>query len=323
MTSPQPILVTGGAGYIGAHACLRLSEAGYLPVAYDDLSNGHAEAVQWGPLVEGDIRDPERLAEAFASYRPVAVMHFAAAIEVGESVRDPAKFFEINVGGAACVIRAALASGVHAFVFSSTCATYGDPQYVPIDERHPQTPINPYGRSKLLVEAMLGDMDRHTPMRFVSLRYFNAAGGDPEGRISERHEPETHAIPLILQTAAGRRAGFTIFGSDYATRDGTAERDYVHVLDLADAHVLALRYLLEGGGSAAFNLGTGQGVTVRELIDRVGAVTGLDVPVIQGERRAGDAEILVAEPTLARERLGWRPRYGLDDMIAHAWRGLS
>ena len=319
MASDHTVLVTGGAGYVGSHACLRLAEAGYRPVVYDDLSNGHEAFVQWGPLEVGDIRDRARLAEVFARHRPVAVMHFAALIEVGESVKFPARFYETNVGGAANVIQAAQAGGVEAFVFSSTCATYGDPVQVPMDESHRQAPLNPYGRSKLMIEQALADMDAYQGMRSTALRYFNAAGADPEGRIGERHDPETHAVPLLLQAAQGRRAGFSIFGTDYDTRDGTAVRDYVHVLDLADAHVAALTRLLGGGASEAFNLGTGTGTTVRGLIEAVKRITGRDFPVDEAARRPGDAPALVADNARARTMLDWSPRHSLDDIIAHAW----
>jgi len=319
MAADHTVLVTGGAGYVGSHACLRLAEAGYRPVVYDDLSNGHEAFVQWGPLEVGDIRDRARLAEAFARHRPVAVMHFAALIEVGESVKFPARFYETNVGGAANVIQAAQSAGVEAFVFSSTCATYGDPVQVPMDESHRQVPLNPYGRSKLMIEQALADMDAYQGMRSTALRYFNAAGADPGGRIGERHDPETHAVPLLLQAAQGRRAGFSIFGTDYDTRDGTAVRDYVHVLDLADAHVAALTRLLGGGASEVFNLGTGTGTTVRELIEAVKRITARDFPVDEAARRPGDAPALVADNTKARTMLDWSPRHSLDDIIAHAW----
>lgn len=319
MGAVAKVLVTGGAGYVGSHACLKLAEAGYEPIVFDDLSNGHEAFVRWGPFEHGDIRNRARLAEVFERHRPDAVMHFAALIEVGESVKAPGRFYEINVGGAANVIQAAQGAGVGAFVFSSTCATYGDPVRVPMDETHPQAPLNPYGRSKLMIEQALADMDAYAGLRFTALRYFNAAGADPEGRIGERHEPETHAIPLLLQAAQGRRPGFSIFGTDYETRDGTAVRDYVHVLDLADAHVSALKRLLDGGASDVFNLGTGTGTTVRELIEAVKRTTGRDFPVVETGRRPGDAPVLVADNAKAREALGWSPRWSLDDIIAHAW----
>lgn len=313
------ILVTGGAGFVGSHACLKLAEAGFEPVVFDDLSNGHQAFVRWGPFEQGDIRDRARLSEVFQRHRPAAVMHFAALIEVGESVKYPGRFYETNVGGAANVIQAAQEAGVGAFVFSSTCATYGDPVRVPMDETHPQAPLNPYGRSKLMIEQALADMDAFAGLRFTALRYFNAAGADPGGRIGERHDPETHAIPLLIQAAQGRRPGFSIFGTDYETRDGSAVRDYVHVLDLADAHVAALRRLLDGGASEVFNLGTGTGTTVRELIDAVKRTTGRDFPVVETDRRPGDAPVLVADNARARAMLGWSPSHSLDEIIAHAW----
>lgn len=313
------ILVAGGAGYVGSHTCLRLAEAGFTPVVFDNLSNGHRQFVQWGPFEHGDIRDRARLDEVFARWRPAAVLHFAALIEVGESVRHPGRFYEVNVGGAANLIEAARDAGCEALVFSSTCATYGDPVRLPMDETHPQAPLNPYGRSKLMIEQALADMDRYAGFRSIRLRYFNAAGCDPEGRIGERHEPETHAIPLALHAALGRRAGFSLFGTDYDTRDGTAVRDYIHVLDLADAHVLALQRLLGGGGSDVFNLGTGTGTTVRELVEAIRAVTGRPFPVAEAPRRDGDAPVLVADNRKARETLGWAPRFGLEDIVRHAW----
>ncbi|MBU1345837.1 MAG: UDP-glucose 4-epimerase GalE [Alphaproteobacteria bacterium] len=316
----EKVLVTGGAGYVGSHACLALAEAGFAPVVYDNLSNGHAEFVQWGPLEQGDIRDRARLDEVIALHAPVAVLHFAALIEVGESVKAPGRFFDNNVGGAITLIEAARAGGIRAMVFSSTCAVYGDPVRVPMDEDHPQAPLNPYARSKLMVEQALADYDRFAGFRSVRLRYFNAAGADEAGRIGERHEPETHAIPLALQTALGQRDGFTIFGDDYDTPDGTAMRDYVHVHDLADAHVRALRYLLEGGESDVFNLGTGTGTTVRDLVETISRTTNRPFPVGMAGRRPGDAPRLVADNRKAREVLGWRPLRGLDEIVASAWR---
>lgn len=312
------VLVTGGAGYIGSHACLRLAEAGFEPVVFDNLANGHDRFVQWGALVRGDIRDREAVRRAFEHVRPAAVMHFAALIEVGESVKHPGRFFETNVGGAANIIQASLEAGVRALVFSSTCATYGDPVHMPMSEEHPQNPVNPYGRSKLLVEQMLTDADRYCGLRSITLRYFNAAGCDPEGRIGERHDPETHAIPLAVRTALGR-GEFRLFGTDYDTRDGTAVRDYIHVLDLADAHVLALKRLLDGGSSDVFNLGTGEGTTVREVIEAIQRVSGRPFPVLEAPRRSGDAPMLVANCEKAHRVLGWRPRYCLDDIVSHAW----
>lgn len=312
------VLVTGGAGYVGSHACLALHEAGYRPVVYDNLSNGHAAFVQWGPLEIGDIRDRARLDQVLADYKPLAVMHFAALIEVGESVLYPGRFYDNNVGGAVTLIEAAYAAGISAMVFSSTCATYGDPVSTPMAEDHPQNPLNPYGRSKLIVEHMLADYSRYSDFHSVCLRYFNAAGADEQGRIGERHQPETHAIPLAIQTVLGLRIGFKLFGDDYDTRDGTAIRDYVHVNDLADAHVQALRYLLDGGVTTAFNLGTGHGTTVRELLATVEAVSGQPFPVEVVGRRSGDASILVADSRRGEAVLGWKPRRTLQDIVASA-----
>ena len=314
------VLVTGGAGYVGSHCCLALAEAGFRPVVYDNLTNGRAEAVQWGPLEEGDIRDGARLDEVFARHKPVAVLHFAALIEVGESVVAPGKFYANNVSGALTLIEAARRAGVGKMVFSSTCATYGEPVYLPMDEAHSQAPLNPYGRTKLMIEQALADYDVFAGFRSVSLRYFNAAGADEAGRIGEAHEPETHALPLALQTILGLRSGFKLFGDDYDTRDGTAVRDYVHVSDLADAHVRALRYLLDGGETTVFNLGTGDGTTVRELIAAIQRVTNRPFPIEVASRRAGDAPCLVADSRRAQAVLGWSPRRSLDDIVRTAWR---
>ena len=320
MPASQTILVTGGAGYIGSHTCLRLAEAGFNPVAYDNLSGGWREFCRWGPLEVGDIRDRERLAEVVARHRPAAVVHLAAKIEVGESVRDPAGFYENNVGGSFVLADVVAKAGLPGMVFSSTCAVYGAPQRLPLDETHPCDPVNPYGRTKLMVEQALDDLDRWTGFRSVRLRYFNAAGADPEARIGEKHEPETHAIPNAILAAQGRRDGFTLFGADYDTRDGTAVRDYVHVLDLADAHVRALRHLLNGGATEVINLGTGDGTTVRELIDAVRQVSGKPFPVAEAPRRDGDAAVLVADNRRAAEVLGWKPAYSLLDIVETAWR---
>lgn len=316
----EAILVAGGAGYVGSHVCLALHEAGFTPVVYDNLSNGHAAFVQWGPLEQGDIRDAARLDAVIAAHRPVAVLHFAALIEVGESVKEPGRFYENNVAGAITLIEAARRGGVGCMVFSSTCATYGDPVRVPMDETHPQAPLNPYGRSKLMVEQALADYSTYAGFRSVCLRYFNAAGADEQGRIGERHAPETHAIPLALLAALGRRAGFKLFGDDYDTRDGSAVRDYIHVMDLADAHVLALRYLLQGGQTTVLNLGTGAGTTVKELIAAIRRTTNRPFPLETAGRRAGDAPCLVADNRRAREVLGWRPSRTLDDIVRSAWR---
>lgn len=314
------VLVTGGAGYVGSHTCLALSEAGFKPVVYDNLSNGHADFVQWGPLEKGDIRDPNRLEEVMSRHQPKAVLHFAALIEVGESVREPGRFYENNVAGAITLIEVARRAGVECMVFSSTCATYGEPMTLPMTEDHVQVPLNPYGRSKLMIEQVLADYSTYAGFRSAWLRYFNAAGADEEGRVGERHHPETHAIPLALQTALGLRAGFKVFGDDYETRDGTAIRDYIHVMDLADAHVRALRYLLDGGQTTAFNLGTGTGTTVKELVETIRRGTNQPFLIEEAPRRPGDAPCLVADNRKAREVLGWRPQRSLDDIIATAWR---
>ena len=313
------ILVVGGAGYIGSHTCLDLSNKGFTPVVYDNLSNGHPEFVKWGALERGDIRDRARLAAVLREYRPAAVVHFAALIEVGQSVKEPAAFYENNVAGTLSLLGAMQDAGIDRLVFSSTCATYGMPEAIPMDETHVQLPINPYGRSKLIVEQMLGDLDQYSGLRSVVLRYFNAAGADPEGRIGEWHTPETHAIPLAIDAALGRRAGFKVFGSDYDTRDGTCVRDFVHVMDLADAHSRAVRYLLDGGDSVALNLGTGDGTTVSELLATIERVSGRRFPVEHVERRDGDSPALVADNAKAKAVLGWTPAYDLAAIVETAW----
>lgn len=303
------ILVTGGAGYIGSHACKLLAEAGHTPVVYDNLSNGHAEAVRWGPLETGDLRDRRRLDAVLAAHRPSSVLHFAGLIEVGLSVRDPLRFYDNNVCGSLTLLEAVTAHGIRNLVFSSTCAIYGAPRTVPMDENHPVDPLSPYGATKLTVERMLADCRQATGLRSVALRYFNAAGADPDGLIGESHDPESHALPLAIQAVLGIRPHFSIFGTDYPTPDGTAVRDYVHVLDLADAHVRALAYLDAGGDNAAFNLGTGTGTSVRQLVDVVGQVAGRPVPVREDPRRPGDPPVLVASARHAGQTLGWHPRY--------------
>lgn len=313
------MLVVGGAGYIGSHTCLDLANKGFKPVVYDNFSNGHREFVKWGPAEEGDIRDRARLDEVLAKHKPAAILHFAALIEVGESVKDPVSFYENNVIGTLTLLSAAQAAGVKAFVFSSTCATYGLPQSVPLDESHQQVPINPYGRTKYIVEQALADYDQYKGLRSVILRYFNAAGADFEGRVGEWHTPETHAIPLAIDAALGRRQGFKVFGSDYDTRDGTCVRDYIHVLDLADAHVRAVEYLLRGGDSVALNLGTGTGTTVKELLGTIETVSNRPFPVEYVGRREGDSTTLVANNDKARDILGWSPQYDLTEIIQSAW----
>ena len=317
--SKKVVLVVGGAGYIGSHTCLELAARGYLPVVFDNFTNGHREFVQWGPLEEGDIRDRARLDEVFALHKPVAVLHFAALIEVGESVKDPVAFYDNNVIGSLTLLSAAMAAGVEAFVFSSTCATYGLPDSVPMDETHRQAPINPYGRTKFIVEQALKDYGTYKGLNSVILRYFNAAGADFEGRVGEWHQPETHAIPLAIDAALGRRDGFKVFGTDYDTRDGTCVRDYIHVLDLADAHVRAVDYLLGGGESVQLNLGTGTGTTVKELLGAIADVSKRPFPVEYTGPREGDSTTLVANNDKARDLLGWVPRYDLEQIIQSAW----
>jgi len=317
------ILVTGGAGYIGAHACKALAREGFLPVTYDNLSTGWADAVRFGPLAEGDLLDRDRLAAVFAEWKPAAVMHFAALSQVGESVARPGLYWRNNLCGSLNLAEAMLAAGCRKLVFSSTCATYGDQDGVVLEENTPQLPINPYGASKRAIEEMLFSLGLSEGLETVVFRYFNVAGADPEAEIGERHDPETHLIPVMLEAVAGTRPGLTIHGTDYPTRDGTCVRDYVHVCDLVDAHVLGLRRLLAGQGGGVFNLGTGTGFSVREVVAACEGVTGLPVPLSEGPRREGDAVALVSGSARAHEELGWRPqRSNLDDMIGDAWRFL-
>lgn len=319
----RAVLVTGGAGFVGSHACKALSRAGFLPVVYDNLSNGVRDAVRWGPLEVGDLEDEPRLAAVIESYRPVGVMHFAAFIEAGGSVREPERFYRNNVSGTLSLLKVMHAVGVRHLVFSSTAAVYGEPNAVPIDERHPLRPVNPYGRSKLMVEDVIADVSHATGLRYAALRYFNAAGADPDGELSENHDPETHLIPLALESVMGLRPEFVVYGEDYDTADGTCVRDFVHVSDLAAAHVAALGRLVEGGDSLVANLGSGAGFSVREVLDAVERTTGRRVPIRRGERRAGDPAVLVADPTLAREALDWRPRLsGLDRILRDAFAAM-
>jgi UDP-arabinose 4-epimerase len=314
------ILVTGGAGYVGSHACKALAAAGHEPVVYDNLSTGHRWAVRWGPLVEGDLRDRERLAWAFAEYRPDMVMHFAARAYVGESVADPQLYYDNNVGGTLALLSEMRRHDVRRIVFSSTCATYGIPQVVPIGVDTPQQPVNPYGHSKLHCERMLRDFCTAYGFAAVALRYFNAAGADPEGEIGEAHDPETHLIPLALAAAAGDIEVLEVYGDDWPTPDGTCVRDYVHVEDLAQAHVLAIART-EIAGFQACNLGVGRGFSIRVVLDTVARVTGRTVPIRMAARRAGDPPTLVAAPGAATEWLGWQPRHiTLDSIIDTAWR---
>jgi UDP-glucose-4-epimerase GalE len=315
------ILVTGGAGYVGSHACKALAAAGHTPVVYDNLSRGHREFARWGPLEVGDIGDAARLDAVFARHRVDAVMHFAALAYVGESVSEPALYYRNNVGGTLELLEAMRRAGVRRLVFSSTCATYGVPERMPITEDLPQQPINPYGMSKLVVERMLRDYDAAYGLRSVSLRYFNAAGCDPDGEVGEDHDPETHLIPRVLMAADGALPHVEIFGTDYPTPDGTCLRDYVHVADLAEGHVQALGYLERGGATTAINLGTGRAFSVREVIAAAERVTGRRVPVREAARRAGDPPVLVADAARARAVLGFAPRFTeIEPIAATAWR---
>lgn len=318
------VLVTGGAGYIGSHACKALAAAGHRPISFDNLQQGHRWAVQWGPLVEGDLLDDAALSRALAEHPVEAVMHFAAATHVGESMSDPGKYFRNNVTGTLKLLDAMAKAGVDKFVFSSTCATYGEPARIPIVESEPQNPVNPYGESKLFVERALPWYEKAHGLRSVCLRYFNAAGSDPDGVIGECHDPETHLIPLVIEAALGLRPAVKIFGSDYDTPDGTAVRDYIHVTDLADAHVKALEGLASGQQSACLNLGTGTGHSVRQVVDCVRRITGRDFDALEVARRPGDAPVLVAQPGRANEMLGWKPTISdLDTIVSTALRWLE
>ncbi len=314
------ILVVGGAGYIGSHMVKMLLEQGHRVIVYDNLSSGYRDAVLGGTFVKGDLADREKLDDVFARLRPEAVMHFASHIQVGESVLHPGKYYFNNFSNTLNLLDTMVKHEVRHFIFSSTAAIFGEPEYTPIDEAHPKRPLNPYGRSKLMVEEVLADYERAYGLKSVCLRYFNAAGADPEGMLGERHEPETHLIPLVLQAISGKRASIQVFGRDYDTPDGTCIRDYVHVVDLCSAHLLALRKLIMTDTSSQYNLGNGTGFSVQEVIRAAERVTGSTVKVVEGERRAGDPAVLVADSTLAKAELGWQPQYAdLEQIIAHAW----
>jgi UDP-glucose-4-epimerase GalE len=316
----RTVLVTGGAGYVGSHACKALVAAGHVPVTLDNLCRGHREAVRWGPLEQGDVLDAARLDQVFEHHRPQSVMHFAALANVGESMSDPDACFRNNVTGTLNLLEAMRRHGVTRFVFSSSCAVYGVPERVPIVESAQRSPINPYGSSKLMVETMLEQFASNHGVQYASLRYFNAAGADPDGEIGERHEPETHLIPLVLQAAAGVRPYVEVYGEDYATPDGTCVRDFVHVCDIADAHVRALEYLERGGAPLCANLGSARGASVREIIRRCGEITGRAIAVRAAPRRAGDPPRLIADAALAHSRLGWAPtRSDLETILETAW----
>ena len=317
----KTVFVTGGAGYVGSHCCKAFANAGWNVVVFDNLSRGWREMVRWGDLIDGDILDLESLKAAMARVKPDAVAHFAAFAYVGESVEEPGMYYRNNSLGTLNILDAMRANNVKNIVFSSTCATYGVPVRTPIDEEHPQSPINPYGWSKFIVEKMLADYSVAHDLRYAALRYFNAAGADPDGTIGERHEPETHVIPLAIRGALKDDYTFTIFGNDFDTRDGTGLRDYIHVADLADAHCRALEYLLKGGASDVFNLGTGNGTTVEEIAAAVEYVSGKKLPRKIGPRRAGDPPALVASAEKALRILGWKPQHSdIKNIIASAWR---
>jgi len=319
--SEQKVLVTGGAGYIGSHACKALKHAGFTPVTFDNLVTGWSDAVKFGPLERGDLLNKSDVDRVFKEHAPVAVMHFAALSQVGESMKEPGLYWQNNVMGSLNLIQAAVEHGCMDFVFSSTCATFGDQDGVVLDEESAQHPINAYGASKRAVENILADFQAAYGLNHVIFRYFNVAGADPEAEVGEFHQPETHLIPLILDAVDGKRDALTIFGTDYDTPDGTCIRDYVHVCDLSDAHVLGLKWLQEGRGSRVFNLGTGDGFSVREVVDQAGHVTNRPVPIIEGARRPGDCTKLVSGSSRAISELGWSAdRSNMKQMITDAWR---
>ena len=315
------ILVTGGAGYIGSHACKALYQADWTPITVDNLSTGWSEAVKFGPFERIDLLDRDKLNQVFKKYQPHAVMHFAAFSQVGESVDDPAKYWRNNLVGSLNLFEACEAHGCQNIIFSSTCATYGDQDNVVLTEASDQRPVNAYGTSKRAVEEMLRQISKSAGLKYAIFRYFNVAGADPEGAVGEFHQPETHLIPLILDAIDGKRDNITIFGTDYETPDGTCIRDYVHVCDLVDAHVLGLKWLENGNCNKVFNLGTGTGFSVREVIECAGMVTKRHVPVFEGDRRQGDCTKLISGSELAQAELGWAPkRSTLKHMITDAWR---
>ncbi len=314
------ILIVGGAGYIGSHMVKALSEKKCNITVLDNLSSGHRDAVLAGHLVVGDLSDLDCLDKIFADNAFDVVMHFASSIMVGESVEKPSLYYRNNVTNTQNLLDAMVKHDVKQFIFSSTAAIFGEPEYTPIDEKHPKTPINPYGRSKWMVEQILEDYDRAYGLKSICLRYFNAAGADSEGQLGERHDPETHLIPLVLQAASGNRDAITVFGRDYDTEDGTCIRDYIHVADLCQAHWLAIQNLQKHGNSGRYNLGNGNGFSVKQVIDVCLEVTGMEIKVTEGERREGDPAVLVADSSLARSVLGWQPQYGdLESIVSHAW----
>ena len=316
----QNILVTGGAGYIGSHTAKALAQAGYCPITFDNFSRGNRWAVKWGPLVESDLSNRDAIIEVIKTYEISAVLHFAAYAYVGESMQYPEMYFENNVVKSLTLLEAMRLTSVKRLIFSSTCAVYGTPELLPITEASPPSPINPYGESKLMIEQAMRWHGAIHGLQWIALRYFNACGADPDGEIGEAHDPEPHLIPLILDVAMRRREAVMIYGNDYPTRDGTCIRDYIHVTDLASAHVRALQFLAEGGASQPLNLGTGYGYTVAEMIAGVEAVTGRKVAISNMPRRQGDPAVLTADPSRANTLLDWRPHYSeLNDMLASAW----
>ncbi len=314
------VLVVGGAGYIGSHMVKLLGKQGCQVTVFDNLSFGHADAVLFGDLIVGDLADTEALEQLFTTQSFDVVMHFASSILVGESVVDPAKYYRNNFANTQNLLDVMVKHDVKHFIFSSTAAIFGEPQYTPIDEQHPKQPINPYGRSKWMVEQMLEDYDRAYGLKSTCLRYFNACGADPDGELGERHDPETHLIPLVLQVASGKRESITVFGKNYNTKDGTCIRDYIHIVDLCQAHWLAIQQLLRYNNSKRYNLGNGVGFSVQQVIDVCKKVTGKHITAIDGDRREGDPDVLVADAKLIQKELGWEPQYpNLDVIVEHAW----
>ncbi len=315
------ILVTGGAGYIGSHTCKALAKAGFTPITYDNLSTGHKTNVQWGPLVIGDLQDRERLKKTIREYTPKGVLHFAASALVIESMHDPAKYYDNNVAGSIALLEVMREENISSLVFSSTCATYGHPEFSPITEEHPQKPINPYGRSKLMVEQIIQDYQRAYGLHAVMLRYFNAAGADLQSKIGEDHTPETHLIPSIIETAMGKRKELTVYGTRFPTKDGSAVRDYIHVEDLANAHVRALKWVFANKKSTAINLGTGKGLSIFEILKKIEAVSEKQVSTHLENKREGEPSHLVADNKKAKELLGWTPENSsLSSIIETAWK---
>jgi len=314
------VLVVGGAGYIGSHMVKMLLEDGHTVITFDNLSSGFRDAVLGGEFVNADLDDLAALDDVFSTYQPDAVMHFASFIQVGESVKHPDKYYLNNFSNTLNLLNTMVKHEVKYFIFSSTAAVFGEPEYVPIDEAHAKTPLNPYGRSKWMVEQVLADYDRAYGLKSVCLRYFNAAGADPSGLLGERHEPETHLIPLVLQAISGRKQNISVFGRDYDTPDGTCIRDYIHIVDLCSAHLLSLNKVMETDVSMQFNLGNGAGFSVQDVISAAKRITGQNLTVIEGPRREGDPARLVADATLAKQLLGWKPVYAdIDTIISHAW----